>query len=76
MKLDNQTLGDWIRDLRLSLGQTKREFAKTVGVCERAVAYWEANERVPAEPTLKYLLVLYSQHKLEEIRNTTIGPPT
>lgn len=41
------TLGDLIRDIRVSLGQSRQSFAHNLLVTPRTVQSWECNQRTP-----------------------------
>ena len=58
MQHDNMMLGDWITYVRQDLGCSRAEFAKRLGVTERAVRYWENDQRKPAKPTMKLIMIL------------------
>lgn len=44
-----------IKDLRLSLGMTQKEFAEKLCVSDRIVRAWEAGDKSPGKRSLKDL---------------------
>ena len=45
-------VGNVIKEIRMKLGLTQKEFAKMLGVVESAVSNWERNKRTPDLETL------------------------
>lgn len=48
-----KTLGENLRQIRLELGLTQREFALKLGYTERNVGNWEHNRSIPTMTTIK-----------------------
>lgn len=63
------TVAEFIKEARELLGMGRLEFAETLGVTRRSVAYWEAGEKTPNEPTLRWIGVLLSS------KGYSLAPP-
>lgn len=50
-------IGEKIKDLRLEKGLSQMQLAKTIGVSQKAVDYWERNVN---EPKASYIIALVS----------------
>ena len=48
-------LGDTIKELRIEKGITQAQLAKSIGVSQKAIDYWERNVN---EPKASYLVLL------------------
>ena len=44
-----------IKELRLSLKMSRRDFAEKVGVCYESVRSWEDGRRQPSSPAIKLM---------------------
>jgi len=49
-----------VRELRLSLRLSQKEFAKELGVCRQSITAWETGNRIPAYQTIRMIEGKYS----------------
>ena len=50
-----QTLGDWLRQCRVSHGLSQEALARTIAVDESTIAAWERNDHQPVKSSLQVL---------------------
>ena len=55
------TLGERIKELRIEKGLSQMQLAKTIGVSQKAIDYWERNIN---EPKASYIIALVKTFEL------------
>lgn len=58
-------LADKIKNLRVSLGMSQKEFGKELGLSQEAIAGYEVRGREPSLDILKNMLKLAKQHNIK-----------
>ena len=58
--IPNVTIGDKIKKLRISLGLTQLQFAKSINRGFSTVTKWEQNLTIPKSSVLKDMILIYN----------------